>query len=163
MHVLFVVCHVLSALAFKVDCPFGGQSVAWDQRGCCCLLFLTPLIFLLQKIAIMHWFALKSYNRPFELLHSWDFGCRGQWLGYRTPFAKGGCLQWLCGISSLIQCAGNGSCRVYGVFSLASASVDGCYLYIIIHYGRSQRDWGIRLVPRAGRPDPEFKAIDTYT
>ena len=50
----------------------------------------------------------------------------------------------------------------YGLLSLAFAPVDGCYLYIIIHYGMSQRNWGIRSVPRAGRPDPEFKAIDTY-
>ena len=51
-----------------------------------------------------------------------------------------------------------------GFFTCASTSVDGCYLYIIIHYGMSQRDWGIRLVPRGGRPGPEsLKAIDTYT
>ena len=52
----------------------------------------------------------------------------------------------------------------YGFFNLASVSVDGCYLYIIIHYGMSQKDWGIRSVPIGGRPDPEsFEAIDTYT
>ena len=51
----------------------------------------------------------------------------------------------------------------YGLFSLASPSADGFCLYIIIHYGMFQRDWGIRSVPRAGRPDQEFKAIDTYT
>ena len=51
-----------------------------------------------------------------------------------------------------------------GFFNHSSASVDGCYLYIIIHYGMSQRDWGIRLMPRGGRPDPEsFKAMDTNT
>ena len=49
-------------------------------------------------------------------------------------------------------------------FNHASASVDGCYFYIIIHSGMSQRDWGIRSVPMGGRPGPEsFKAIDTYT
>ena len=54
-----------------------------------------------------------------------------------------------------------GSSRFY---NLASVSADGGYLYIIIHYGMSQRDWGIRSVPRGGRPDPEsFKAMDTYT
>ena len=51
----------------------------------------------------------------------------------------------------------------YGLFSLVSTPVEGCYLYIIIHYGMSQRDWGIRTVPRAGMPDPEFKTTDTYT
>ena len=51
-----------------------------------------------------------------------------------------------------------------GFFNLASASVDGCYLDIIIHYDILQRDWGIRSAPRDGRPDPEsFKAIVTYT
>ena len=51
-----------------------------------------------------------------------------------------------------------------GFFNLASASVDGCYLYIIIHYGMLQRDWRIRSMPRGGMPDAEsFKAIDTYT
>ena len=50
----------------------------------------------------------------------------------------------------------------HGLFSLASTSVDGCYLYIIIHYGMSQRDWGIRLAPMVGRPGPEFKANDTF-
>ena len=49
-------------------------------------------------------------------------------------------------------------------FNHASTSVDGCYLYIIMHYGMLQRDCGIRSVPRDGRADPEsVKAIDTYT
>ena len=51
-----------------------------------------------------------------------------------------------------------------GFSKLAFMSVDGYYLYIIIHYGMSQRDWGLMSVPRVVRPDPEsFKAIDTYT
>ena len=51
-----------------------------------------------------------------------------------------------------------------GFFNCAFTSVDGCHLYIIIHYGMLQRDWGIRSAPRGGSPDPEsFKAIDTYT
>ena len=63
------------------------------------------------------------------------------------------------------QCAGYDSCGIILVFNLASASVHGCYLYIIIHYSMSQRDWGMRSVPRGGRPDEEFflKAIDTFT
>ena len=47
-----------------------------------------------------------------------------------------------------------------GFFNLVSTSVDGCYLYIIIDYGMSQRDLGIM----SGPMGPEsFKAIDTYT
>ena len=50
----------------------------------------------------------------------------------------------------------------YWFLNLASASVDGYYLYIITHYGMLQRDMGIRPEPRGGRSDPESKAIDTY-
>ena len=69
---------MLSVLAFKADYQFGGQSVVWDQRGYCCLLFLTPLIFLHQKIAVMHQSEPKSYKKPFELMCPQDFGFRGQ-------------------------------------------------------------------------------------
>ena len=57
-------------LEFEVDHPFGGQPVVWDQSGYCCLLFLTSLIFLLQKLALLHCSEPKAYNKPFELLHS---------------------------------------------------------------------------------------------
>ena len=41
--------------------------------------------------------------------------------------------------------------------------VNGCNLYIIIHYGMLQRDQGIRLALRGGTPEPESsKALDTY-
>ena len=51
-----------------------------------------------------------------------------------------------------------------GFINHASASVDGRYLYVIIHYGILQRNRGIRSALRGGRPDPEsFKAVDTYT
>ena len=62
------VSHVV-CFSFEVDCSFGSQCVLGNQRGYCCLLFLTLLIFLLQKIAVMHWSEPKSYNKPFELLH----------------------------------------------------------------------------------------------
>ena len=100
MHVLFVVCHLLSVLASEVYHPFGGQSVVWDQRGYCCLLFLTPLIFLIQKIAVMHWSEPKSSNRLFELLHSLDFGFRASNPDKGTSFAKAGCLQRLSSLSA---------------------------------------------------------------
>ena len=98
MHVLFVVCPALSVLAFVVDHPFGGQSVVWDQRDYCCLLFLTPLIF--RKIAVMHWSepnlttSYLSYCVPGILV----LGTNDPDLG--TPFAKAGCLQWLSGLSA---------------------------------------------------------------
>ena len=69
---------MLHVFRFEVDHPFSGQSVVWDQKGYCCPLFLTPLIFLLIKIAVMHWSEPKSYNKPYELLHSSDFSSRGQ-------------------------------------------------------------------------------------
>ena len=47
MHVCLVVCHMLHAFSFEVDHLFSDQSVLLDQRGYCCPLFLTPLIFLL--------------------------------------------------------------------------------------------------------------------
>ena len=52
----------------------------------------------------------------------------------------------------------------YGFFNPAFISVDGCYLYVIVHYGMSQRDWRINSVDMGDRPDPEsFNTIDTYT
>ena len=107
-----------------------------------------------------------AYKKPFELLHSWDFGFRGQWSGYRNSFCQRKLLTmtlWPFILSFNVQFRiPEGS---YWLFSFPSTSVDGCYLYIIIiiHYGMSWRDWGIRLAPRTGRPDLEFKAIDTYT
>ena len=123
----------------------------------------------------VHWFSIRKW-----------LSCTGQNLSLRTshlcyffpgilalgasdlvigtPFAKAGCLQQHLALQPPIQCAGLDSCRVFWFFNLASMSVDGCYLYIIIHHGMSQRDCRIRLVPRGGRPDPEsFKVVDTYT
>ena len=136
-------------LSFKVDFLFSGLSVLWEQRTITCPLFFN------QKIAVMHWSEPKSYNNPFVLLHSQDFGFRGYWSGYRNPFSQSRLLtvtlqpcSLLFNVQVMILA---GSSRF---FNLASTSVDGCYLYIMIHYGMSQRDWGIRLVSRDGRPDP---------
>ena len=131
----------------------------WDQRATACPLFLNP------KIVVILWSEPKSYNRPFVLLHSWDFGFRGQWSSYKNSFCQSRLLTvtpWPCSLlfnAQVIILAGSS-----GFINLASTSVDGCYLYLIIHYGMSQRDWEIRSVARGGRPDPESsKAIDTYT
>ena len=99
------------------------------------------------------------------LSHSLDFGFRGR-SGYRNSF----CQSRLFTVT-LQPCRLSLKCKVMFLawssvfFNHASTSVNGCYLYIIIiHYGMWKRDWGIRLVPRGGRPDSEsFKAIDTYT
>ena len=62
------------------------------------------------------------------------------------------------------QCAAMIPEGSYWFFNLASTSVDGCQLYIIIYYGMLQRDWGIRLMSKGGRPDGEFfKATDANT
>ena len=131
----------------------------WDQRGIVYPLFLN------QKIDVMYWPEPKSCNKPFELLLSWDFGCRGQWSSYRNSFCQSRMLTvtlWTCSFLFNVQVmilVGS-----YGFFDHASTSVDGWYLYIIIHYGMLQRDCGIRLVPRGGRPNPEsFKTIGIYT
>ena len=58
-------------LSFEFDFLFSGHSVLWDQRAISCPLVLN------QKIVVMHWSELKSYNKPFVFLHSWEFGCRG--------------------------------------------------------------------------------------
>ena len=46
-----------NCLSFEMDHLFSGQSVLLDQRVTSCLLFLT------QKIAVMHWSEPKSYNK----------------------------------------------------------------------------------------------------
>ena len=106
-----------------------------------------------------------SYNKPFVLLHSWNFGFRGQWSGYSNSFCQSRLLTvtlQACGLpfNAQVMIPVGSS----GFFNHASMYVDGCYLCIIIHYDMSWRDWGIRLALRGGRPDPEsFKATDTYT
>ena len=129
-------------------------SVMWHKEPCAktaCML-----------IATMH--VVWTYNKPFELLHSWDFSFRHQWPSYRNScqIRLLTATLWPCGHPFNVQVmilAGSS-----GLFNCASTYIEGCYLYIIIHYGISQRGWGIKSVPRGGRPNPEwFKAIDTYT
>ena len=60
-----------ACLSFEVYHLYSGQSVLWDQRAIACPLFLN------QEIAVMHWLEPKSYNKPFVLLHSQDFGLAG--------------------------------------------------------------------------------------
>ena len=89
----------------------------------------------------MHWSEPKSFNKPFELLHSQDFSFRGQWSGYRNSFCQSRLLTMTLQPFSLLF---NVQVMIlvwsFGLFSPVSMSVDGCYLYIIIHYGMSQRD-----------------------
>ena len=145
--------------SFEVDHLFSGQSVLWNQRAIAYPLLLN------QKIAAMHWSEPKSYNKPFVLLQYQNFDFRAQWSGYQNSFCQSRLLTAThqpCSLSLNVQVmilAGSS-----WFFNHASTSVDGCYLYIIIHYGMSQGDWRIRSVSRGGRPDGEsFNAIDTYT
>ena len=93
----------------------------------------------------MHWSEPKSIINPFELLCSWDFGFWGQGSGYRNSFCQSRLLRVTlqpCILQFYVQVmilVGSS-----GLFNHVSASVDGCYLYIIIHYGMLQRDMGIR-------------------
>ena len=111
----------------------------------------------------MYWSEPKSYNKPFELMHSWDLGFRGQWSGYRNSFCQSRLLTvtlWPCSLMFNVQVmilAGSS-----GFFNSAYMSVDRCCLYIIIHYGTSQR-LGNKVSTYGGRTDPDFfKEIDTY-
>ena len=62
-------CSVLHAacLGFKIDILLIGFICAMGALHC----------YLTQKITVMHWSEPKSYNKQFELLHSWDLGFRG--------------------------------------------------------------------------------------
>ena len=120
---------------------------------------------LIEKIAAMHWSEPKSYRKPFDLLHSSDFRSRGHWSGYRNSLCQSRFLtETHQPFSLLLNVHFIFPVRSYWFFNLASVSIDGGCLYIIIYYGMPQREWGIRSVCRGGRPDPEsFKATDTYT
>ena len=79
MHVPFVVCHmphvevlIIMCVSLKLIVYSSGPSVLWDQRAIAYPLLLN------QKIAVLHQSEPKSYNKPFVLLHSWDFGFRDQ-------------------------------------------------------------------------------------
>ena len=75
---MFPPCSVSHAacLSFEVDCLFSDQSVLWDKVTA--FIVSDSIVFSLRKIAVMHWSEPKSYNKPFELLHSWDFGFMSQ-------------------------------------------------------------------------------------
>ena len=70
------------SVSLKLIIYSSGQSVLLDQRllsiHCCSI----------RKIAVMHRSEPKSYNKPFVLHCSWDFGFRGQWSRsrYRNSF-----------------------------------------------------------------------------
>ena len=72
-------CSVFCAVCFSLedDHLFSGHSVLWDQSDTA-FIVSHSIVFSLRQIAIMHWSEPKSYSKPFELLHSQDFGLRGQ-------------------------------------------------------------------------------------
>ena len=90
---------------------------------------------------------------------------RGQWSGYRNLFWQCRLLTvtvWPCSLSFKVQVMILVGSSVF--FNHTSASLDGCCLYIIIHYGILWWDWWRGLVLRGGRPETEsYKVIDTYS
>ena len=131
MCIPFVVCHVPHVEALKLII----YLVVSLYHGITGLLLVH--CFSVKK-AVMPWSEPKSYKKPFVLLHSWDLGFRDQWCGYRNSFCQGRLLTVTlqpCSLPFNVQVmilAGSS-----GFINLACASVDGCYLYIIIHYGMS--------------------------
>ena len=88
----------VACLSFEVDHLFSGQPVLWNQKVVAFIAFYS--IVSLRKIAVMHWSELKSYNKPFELLHSLDSGFGANDPDIVIPFAKAGCLQQLSSLSA---------------------------------------------------------------
>ena len=48
------------------------------------------LVFLTQKLFILQWSEPKSYNKPFEILHSQNLDLEANDLVMGTPFGKAG-------------------------------------------------------------------------
>ena len=149
MCVSFVVCcmpHVevliIICVSFKLIAYSSGQSVLWDQRA-----IAYPLCSSIQKYLSCTGQIPSLTMNHICLLHSLDFGFRGQWSGYRDSFWKVRLLTMTiqpCILSFNVQ--DMTLVGPSGFFKHASASVDGCCLYIIIHYGMLQWDWGIGFV-----------------
>ena len=87
-------CSALCAECFKLIVYLVANLCYGIKGATACPLFLT------QKIAVMHWSEPKSYNKPFELLHSLDLALRANDPDIGTPFAKAGCLQQLSSLSA---------------------------------------------------------------
>ena len=115
-------------------------------------------------LSCVMWSDLNSYNWPFILITYPDFGFGGQWSSCRKCFWQNQLLTvtlWPHSFSYPVQVMIlMGS---YWVFNLASTSVDGCCLYIIINNGMSWWSWGVRLAPWWGRSATKFlKVVDAH-
>ena len=147
--ILLLVCHVLPVEALKLI-----------------IYLVVNLCYGIKGILFVHCFSLRKQLSctgqnliltSHELLCSQDFGFRGQTSRYSNSFCQSRFLtatHWPFSLPFNVQAMI--PVRSYGFFNLASTSADGCYLYIIIHYGMSWRDWRTRLVPVGGRPDPKI-------
>ena len=114
------------------------------------------------SLASCKWSDSKFYNWPCVL-----FVFPGFWSWWpmiwlkELLFDKNDSLQRLCGLI-----ASHSMCRPWfwpAMIHLASASVDGCCIYIIIHNGMSQWSLVIGSAPWSGRSAPKFlRAIDVH-
>ena len=124
MHVSFHIWHVQHVEALKL--------IIYLVVNLCYGIKRLLLIYCFSiKIAVKHWSEPRSYNEPFELLHSWDLGFWGQWSGYKNSFCQSRLL-----IITLLPCSLPFNAQVMilvgssGFFNNASTSADGCYLYM---------------------------------
>ena len=117
----------------EADHLFKWSICAVGSKGYC-----LSIVFLNPKIAVMHWLDPKSHKEPFMVFPTyWLLGPNDLVIG--PPFDKKKLLTMTLQPCSLLFNVQDmiivGSS---GFFNHASTSVDGCYLYIIIHYGMSQ-------------------------
>ena len=124
-----VACHMSLLHFFELKIGW-----LWDHSGS---LRIKGLSFVLMSI----WHHVSGQILSVSIghasyLHSLDFGLGGQWSDWRNCFWQKQLLtmtSWPCSFSFHAQVMIlTGS---YRVFHLASTSIDGCCLYIIIHNG----------------------------
>ena len=108
----------------------------------------------IQSLMTSHLFFLLSL----------DFGCSGQWSGWRNCLWQNWLLTMTVKPWSLLFHAQVMILIVsYRFLNHASASVDRGNLYIIIHNSLSWWDWDIGSVPQCGRSTPKsLEVIDAY-
>ena len=148
-----MICILWSVGMGLLPCFFKGKKVLlfcnWRSRCAHVLFVLCEVAIVLQSKSINLFrnaatgTILSMTINHMCLSHSLDFGSYAQWSRCRNFF-------WLCLLLLLTVYP----CRFlfhmqvmilvksyYRLFSLAVASVDGCYLYIIIYNSISCRTW----------------------
>ena len=78
----YVEALIITYVSLKLIIHSSGQSELWDQRAISYPLLLN------QKIAVMHQSEPQSYNKPFLLLCSQDFGFTANDPVIESPFDK---------------------------------------------------------------------------